>query len=280
MAEGRVVVLGGRGMLGSDVTYACIDAGCDAESLDLPEFDITREGDLAEAVGSADLLVNCAAYTNVDKAESEYDIAYQVNAAAVGQLGKLAQRSKKWLLHVSTDFVFDGESPRPYRETDEANPINVYGRTKLAGEQLLAQSGCAHCLLRIEWSYGRAGDNFIKKVVSRAQQDKMLKVVDDQIGAPTATTRIASVICKLLSKKPVGCFHYAAAGRASRFEVARFVLNKLGIHAELSPCETADFETPARRPLNSLFDCGKIQGVLDEPIENWKIPLEQFLEQL
>jgi dTDP-4-dehydrorhamnose reductase len=280
MAERKVVILGGKGMLGTDVTSACIDAGREVKSLDLPEFDITRDDDLSEAVGAADLLVNCAAYTNVDKAESEYELAYRINATAVGKLGELARRADKWLLHISTDFVFDGESPRPYRETDEPNPISAYGRTKLAGEQLLARSGCGHCILRLEWSYGRAGNNFIKKIISQAQQNGRLKVVDDQIGAPTATTEIASIICTLLAKKPMGCFHYAAAGRTSRFGIARFILDKLGINAELSPCKTADFVTPARRPLNSLFDCGKIQELLDEPILNWKIPLERFLEQL
>ncbi len=267
-------------MLGSDVTSACIDAGYDVKSLDLPEFDITGDDDVAGAVSAADMLVNCAAYTNVDKAESEFALAYKVNAAAVGRLGELARSTAKWVLHISTDFVFDGQSRRPYLETDEPNPVNAYGRTKLAGEKLLAQTGCSHCVLRVEWTYGLAGDNFIKKIVSRAQQEKQVKVVDDQIGAPTATGEIARVICTFLSKKPVGCFHYAAAGQASRFEVARFILNKVGISAELLPCKTADFVTPARRPLNSLFDCRKIEEFLDEPILDWKMPLERFLEQL
>jgi len=280
MVKHKVVILGGRGMLGSDLTSACLDAGWDVQSLDLPEFDITNSVHLAEAVGMGDCVVNCAAYTNVDKAESEYEIAYRINAAAVGELGRLARQAGKWVLHISTDFVFDGQSPKPYSETDAPNPINAYGRTKLAGEQLLAQSGSRHCILRVEWSYGRAGDNFIKKIISRARKEGCLSVVEDQRGAPTATTEAARAICVLLAKRPVGCFHYAAAGQASRFEVAAFILDKLGIDAELSPCKTADFPTPAKRPLNSLFDCSKIEKLFEEPIVHWKIPLERFLEQL
>jgi dTDP-4-dehydrorhamnose reductase len=280
MAEHRVVILGGKGMLGSDLTVACRNAGFNVESLDLPEFDVTNSDRLAEAVNSVDILVNCAAYTNVDRAESEYDLAYKVNASAVGALGELAKRAGKWLLHVSTDFVFDGRKPDPYVETDTPNPISAYGRTKLAGEQLLAQTKCRHCILRVQWSYGRAGDNFIKKIIARARKDGFLSVVDDQQGAPTATTEIASAICSLLPQRPEGIFHFAAAGCATRFQVAEFILNKLAINARLSPCKTADFQTPAARPLNSLFDCGKIQKILGQPIVHWKIPLEHFLEQL
>ena len=278
--DSRITILGGRGMLGTDLATACRQQGLNTIILDLPEFDITNTDQLQQAVSNAQVIVNCAAYTNVDKAESEAELAYQVNAEAVGRLGALARDADKWVLHISTDFVFDGKSDRPYTETDPANPINTYGKTKLAGEQLLDQSGCSHCIIRVEWTYGSAGNHFVAKLIKRAQAGEPLKVVDDQIGSPTATTEAAKVICKLLQKKPEGIFHFASAGYVSRYEMAKFIFDKLSMDVNLQPCKTSDFVSAAARPLNSRFDCSKINSLLDEPIEPWQVSLEHFLEQL
>jgi dTDP-4-dehydrorhamnose reductase len=276
----RIVILGGRGMLGTDLTKICGQQGFNVEVFDLPEFDITNSQQLKEALSNTKTIVNCAAYTNVDGAESEAELAYQVNAEAAGRLGAFARDADKWVLHISTDFIFDGRSDRPYVETDLPNPINEYGKTKLAGEQLLIQSGCRHCIIRIQWTYGSAGNNFISKLIQRAETDKELKVVDDQIGSPTATTEVAKVICELLRKKPTGLFHFASAGYVSRYEMAKFIFDKLSMDVTLSSCKTSDWKTGADRPLNSRFDCSKIQALLDEPIEYWQVPLERFLRQL
>jgi dTDP-4-dehydrorhamnose reductase len=267
-------------MLGSDLAMACRQQGLNTIVLDQPEFDITNTDQLQQAVSDAQVIVNCAAYTNVDKAESEAELAYQVNAEAVGRLSAIARDADKWLLHISTDFVFDGKSDRPYTETHPANPINTYGKTKLAGEQLLAQSNCSHCIIRVEWTYGSAGNHFVAKLINRAKSGEPLKVVDDQIGSPTATTEAAKVICKLLQKKPEGIFHFASAGYVSRYEMAEFIFDKLSMDVNLRPCKTSDFLSAAARPLNSRFDCSKISSLLDEPIEHWQVPLEHFLEQL
>ena len=275
----RIAIIGGRGMLGTDLAKICGQQGFNVEVFDLPEFDITNSKQLKEALSNTKTIVNCAAYTNVDGAESEAELAYQVNAEAVGRLGALVKEAKAWLLHISTDFVFDGRSDRPYVETDLPNPINEYGKTKLAGEQLLAQSGCRHCVMRVEWTYGLAGNNFVTKIIQRAKTDtdKALKVVDDQIGSPTATTEAAKVICELLRIKPTGLFHFASAGYVSRYEMAKFIFDKLSMDVNLLPCKTSDYVTVAARPLNSRFDCSKIQAILDEPIMPWQTPLEKFL---
>jgi dTDP-4-dehydrorhamnose reductase len=280
MAEDKIAILGGKGMLGSDLALACQKRGFNTTVLDLPDFDITNYQQLEEVVGGASIVVNCAAYTDVDKAESEAELAYQVNAAAVGRLGAFAKESDVWLLHISTDFVFDGKSERPYVETDPPKPMNAYGKSKLAGEQLLVESGCRHCIMRVEWTYGLRGDNFVTKLIQSAKANKKLRVVDDQIGSPTATTEVARVICELLRKKPEGIFHFACSGYVSRFEMARFIFDKLGIPVDLNSCKTADFPRAAARPLNSCFDCSKIKGLLDEPIQPWEEPLERFLVQL
>jgi len=276
----RIAILGGRGMLGTDLARLCEQQGFDVKVFDLPEFDIRNPQHLKQAVAAADTIINCAAYTNVEGAESEAELAYQVNAEAVGRLGAIVKDAGKWLLHVSTDFVFDGRLSMPYVETDLPNPINAYGKSKLAGEKLLAESGCRHCIIRLEWTYGFADSNFVTKVIKLAKADKTLKVVDDQVGSPTATTEVAGVICKLLSKKPEGTFHFASVGYVSRYEMAKFIFDKLSFDVNLLPCKTGDFVTAAERPLNSRFDCSKIKALLGEPIEPWQMPLERFLRGL
>lgn len=280
MAEDTVAILGGKGMLGTDLALECTKQGINFEVFDLPEFDITNEQHLGKAIRDAKTVINCAAYTNVEKAESEANLVYQVNGMAVGRLGVLARQANIWVLHISTDFVFDGESDRPYLETDTPNPINAYGRGKLAGEQLLVESGCNHCIMRLEWTYGLHGNDFVTKLLKKIETDKQLKVVDDQVGSPTATTEAAKVICKLLQKKPDGLFHFASAGYVSRFEMAKFILDKLNVSVDLSSCKTSNYVSAAARPLNSRFDCSKIKALLDGPIEPWQGPLERFLRQL
>jgi len=279
-AESQVLVLGGRGMLGTDLAAILAQKEIEAHILDLPEFDITDPRQLAEAVAAGNTIVNCAAYTNVEKAESEPDLAYRVNAEAVGRLGRLAAAAGAHVLHISTDFVFDGKGNRPYTETDPTNPINTYGKSKLAAEQLLAQSGCRFCIIRLEWTYGLAGTNFVKKLIDRAKSPRPLKVVDDQVGSPTATVEAAKAICKLLPNLPEGIFHFAASGYVSRYDMASFIFDKLDMTVDLSPCKNSDFPTAAVRPLNSRFNCSKIEALLGEPVKPWQEPLKHFLEQL
>ena len=293
--EPKIVILGGKGMLGTDLANLCRQRKINAKVFDLPECDITDKNQLKKAVAGCDAVINCAAYTNVDKAESEPQAAFRINAEAVGRLGQIAHEQKIFVIHISTDFVFDGKGDKPYRETDKPNPINTYGKSKLAGEQLLVASGCANCIIRLEWTYGLAGDNFVKKIIKAAnatlrssvastlrstRQTGQLKVVDDQIGSPTATTEAANVILKLLAKKTEGLFHFANAGFVSRFEMAKFIFEKLDMPVTVMPCKTGDFKSAAERPLNSRFDCSKIAALLDEPIEVWQKPLENFLTEL
>lgn len=280
MADDNIVVLGGKGMLGTDLVQVLQQQNLSVTSLDLPEFDITNQQQLKQAAENADVIINCAAYTNVEKAESETDLAYKVNAKAVADLAAIAKDTGAWILHTSTDFVFDGRSDRPYVETDPTNPINAYGKSKLAGEQLLLESGCKNCIMRIEWTYGLAGNNFVTKIVAAAKHRKELKVIDDQIGSPTATTQVAEVICKLINKKTQGLFHFASAGYVSRYEMSGFIFDKLDMNVNLTPCKTSDYKTAAQRPLNSRFNCDKIKALLGEDIEHWQKSLENFLRQL
>ncbi|MBN1361475.1 MAG: dTDP-4-dehydrorhamnose reductase [Sedimentisphaerales bacterium] len=280
MGRPVVAILGGRGMLGTDLAAACAAKGLTVRTYDLPEFDVTDDRQLREAIGPADAVLNCAAYTNVDGAETEAELAHRVNAEAVGNLGALARQSGKWVLHFSTDFVFDGTLDRPYRESDTPNPLNEYGRSKLAGERYLDESRCAHCIVRLEWTYGAHGKSFVTKLLERARHGEMLTVVDDQIGSPTATTQVAAAACRLVESRVEGLFHLAADGYVTRFGMAGFILDRSGLEAPLHPCRSSDYAAPAVRPLNSRFDCSKIQALLDDPIEPWQGPLERFVRRL
>jgi len=276
----KVAILGGRGMLGSDVAAECGKRSIPYEVFDLPEFDITDDSQLFSVVKQHRTIINCAAYTNVDKAETETEKAMLINAEAVDKLGLFARKTGAWVLHISTDFVFDGSGDKPWIERDLPHPINAYGRTKHAGERLLVESKCQYCIIRIEWTYGLHGDNFIKKILQNAKSQPELKVVDDQFGSPTATTEAAMVICDVMEKKPKGIFHFASQGYASRFEVAQFIIKQLGLDVQVIPCKTGGFHSPATRPLNSRFDCTKIRKFLHAPIKFWHIPLGEFLKSL
>jgi dTDP-4-dehydrorhamnose reductase len=280
MGKDVVAIFGGRGMLGTDLAAACAERGYTVRVYDLPEFDITDPAHIQTAADSADAIINCAAYTDVDAAEHHAELAHRVNAEAMRSLGAIARERGIWVLHFSTDFVFSGTLDRPYAETDIPEPINEYGRSKLAGERLLDESGCSHCIVRLEWTYGAHGTNFVTKLVERARAGRALSVVDDQVGSPTSTTVVARAACELLERKTEGVFHLASTGYVSRFTMAQFVAERLGLGVELKACRTRDYNSHAARPLNSRFDCGKIQGVLSDPIEPWQEPLEHFLRQL
>jgi dTDP-4-dehydrorhamnose reductase len=276
----KVIILGGKGMLGTDVASECKSRNINYEVFDLPEFDITNERQLLSVIHNAKIIINCAAYTNVEKAETETELAFRVNAEAVGMLAASARKSGAWVLHISTDFVFDGTSKKPYIEKDPPHPINAYGRTKLAGERLLEENRCHYCIMRVEWTYGHNGDNFIKKFLQRAKTSKEMKVVDDQIGSPTATTEAAKAVCDLIHKKPTGIYHFAGKGYATRLDTARLIAQKLNLDVQMIPCKTSDFPSAAARPLNSRFDCSKISMLLSNPIKPWQEPLEEFLKKL
>lgn len=269
-------------MLGSDV-MACLHANqINAAGYDLPETDITNQRHLEDIVSSSSLVINCAAYTNVDRAESEEALAIRINGDSVGSLGRLAANMDIPVIHISTDFVFDGMLDRPYLETDPPNPINAYGRSKLEGEKQLAGSGCRFCLIRVEWTYGAAGINFVKKIVEAARVRPVLRVVDDQVGSPTSTREAAEVICQIVRKDvfPEGVYHLAAEGYASRYATARFLCQIKKVEIQIEPCKTADFPSPAKRPLNSRFACQKLESLMGFKMRPWQEPLQEFLEKI
>jgi dTDP-4-dehydrorhamnose reductase len=270
----------GKGMLGSEVAELATAVGWDVSTYDLPEFNLTNKQQLRELVDSADCIVNCAAYTNVDKAESEKDICTAVNATALETLGKLAAGTDKYLVHISTDFVFGDLTNAAQNENDQTNPLSVYGATKLAGEQNLLASGCKCGIIRVQWSYGSKGNNFITKILELARKLPELKVVEDQTGAPTWTKDTARAIMDFLTNQTQGLYHFAATGYTTRFEVAKAIIEHFKLNTKLAPCKSNEFPTPAGRPHNSKFDCAKIDKVLSFERPAWQDSMKKFFNEV
>lgn len=275
----NIVILGARGMLGTDLAREATRRGFRVQGFDLPDFDITDPQQVEDILPGTGVIVNCAAYTNVEKAESEVELANQVNGYAVGRMAQLAARHDIPVLHISTDFVFEGTKETSYVETDTPNPVSIYGSSKLLGEKLLTESGCRNCIVRVQWTYGKHGVNFVTKITEAAKIREELKVVDDQIGSPTHTGEVANVLCDMLTMEtfPEGLYHCAAGGYTSRFEMTCFLFDLLGIRTKVRPCKTADFKTAAQRPLNSRFECTKMEALLGRKMPSWQTMLTHYI---
>jgi dTDP-4-dehydrorhamnose reductase len=294
----KILLFGGTGQIGSELLRSLAPLG----EIVAPGRD-SREpcGDLRDADGLAravqtvapEVIVNAAAYTAVDKAESESDIAREVNALAPAVLAQEAQRSGAWLVHYSTDYVFDGSGDRPWVETDPTGPLNVYGATKLEGEEAIRASGCRHLILRTSWVYGARGKNFPKTMLRLAQERDRLTVVDDQIGAPTGAELIADVTARILEairRRPElgGLYHLAAEGETSWYGYACFVLaraREAGVVLKVQPeaveaVPSSKFPTAARRPLNSRLDTGKLRAAFDLQLPRWEEGVAQVLRKV
>ena len=273
----KIGIIGGHGMLGRDLTIIAESRGFEVTLFDHPIYDITRSSDIEHIVEASDVIINCAAYTAVDQAEIDIENAYAVNAYAVKKLGECAAKSDKYILHVSTDFVFGDSSSKPHNESSNTNPLNIYGKSKLKGEILLEGSGAKHAVIRIQWTYGINGNNFIAKLIELASKLDELKVVDDQIGAPTPTVEVSKAILCLVDKRAEGLYHFASRDYASRYEVACEISGILNLKNKLIPCSSDLFPAPARRPENSRFDCSKIDKILDFERRDWKALLKEYL---
>src|SRR6266480_2565791 len=275
------MVLGAGGMLGHDLV-ASAPAGLDVVPLTRAELDITDSGAMERLVCDAhpDAVVNAAAYTAVDKAESERELAFRLNGEAVAAMARLAERAGWLLVHYSTDYVFDGMAARPYREDDATNPINSYGASKLAGEQALASSVGRHLLIRTSWLFGVHGRSFPRTMWERAAAKAPSRVVDDQTGHPTYTRDLAAVTWQLVARPHLGVIHVTNEGIASWYDLARRVYSACNCDALLHSCRTVEFPTVARRPLTSVLDTGQLRKVRGAPLASWQDGLDRFLVEL
>lgn len=256
-------------------------------------------GDLSDLAGlehtlcdlKPDVVVNAAAYTAVDKAESEPDLARRINAEAPAVLARCMAKLGGWLVHYSTDYVFDGSGDEPWREDQPPAPLNVYGETKREGEQAIQASGCKHLIFRTSWVYAARGSNFAKTMLRLAAEREELSVVADQVGAPTGAELIADVTAHCLNQARFqadvsGLYHLAAAGEVSWHGYAHFVVKQarqaeiqLAIK-EIAAISTADYATPAQRPLNSRLDCSKLRSIFGVNLPSWQGGVQRLLVEL
>ena len=293
----KILLLGKNGQVGGQLQRALAPLG---EIVALERKD--AGGDLADPQGLAaavraakpQVIVNAAAYTAVDKAESEPQLARLINTEAPAALAREAAASGALLVHYSTDYVFDGSGSAPWQESDATGPLNVYGATKLAGEQAIAASGCAHLTFRTSWVYAAHGDNFIKTMLRLAATRERLTVIDDQKGAPTGAELIADVTAHAISQTlqqpaKAGLYHLTAAGEASWFDYAQYVLalarqaRPQGVKTAaggVQPIASSQYPAAARRPLNSRLDTRRLQAVFGLTLPHWQAGVARVLEEI
>jgi dTDP-4-dehydrorhamnose reductase len=284
----RILLTGSTGQLGFEVLGAFSGSGHDMVTPARQELDFSDPGRVGDRVRQlqADWVINCAAYTQVDRAESEAAQAFLVNRDSVARLAAAVAACGGRLLHVSTDFVFDGRQSRPYREDDEPGPLGVYGRSKWEGELAVRAALPGAVILRTAWVYGIHGHNFVKTILRAAREGRPLKVVNDQTGSPTWAKNIAGVIRTLVEKRAEGTYHYTDAGMTSWHGFASAILagaSEAGFTLKTKSVEaipTSGYPTPARRPACSVLDTGKIQALLTAPIPHWRDSLNEMLMEL
>ena len=298
----KILLLGKGGQVGWELQRSLAPLG-ELVALDFDSTDYC--GDFTNLAGLAgtvravkpDVIVNAGAHTAVDKAESEPDLVRTLNALAPGVLAKEAAVIGAWLVHYSTDYVFDGSGSTPWTETDRPAPLNVYGRTKLEGEQLIQASGCKHLIFRTSWVYGARGGNFAKTMLKLAQEREVLKVINDQIGAPTGAELLADVTAHAIrhvtaasavaSSNVSGTYHLVAKGQTSWFEYTKEVLalvNSTQIATKLvvktvEPVPTSAFPTAAQRPLNSRLNTAKLEATFNLTLPHWKSGVARMLTE-
>ena len=290
----KLLVTGCRGMLGQDLVPRMKEAGFELQCVDIAEMDITKRNLVLDRVASVrpDLVINCSAYTAVDKAESDQQLAFAVNRDGPGHLADACSKRGIPLVHISTDYVFDGQSSRPYREDDEANPIGVYARSKWEGEEEVRRRLDKHIIVRTSWLFGFHGNNFVKTILRLAGERDQLKVVNDQKGCPTWTGHLAEALTQIavrirgnINDTPWGNYHYCGQGATTWFQFAAEIVEEARRRKELrvsqiSAIPTSEYPTPAKRPMNSALDCSKIRedfGIYPRP---WREGLAVVLEGL
>ena len=279
---GRVVLLGAGGMLGCDLAAAA-PSGTELHAFTHHDVDITDSAALGARIAAVrpEVIINAAGYTAVDRAETETEQAHRVNAVAVGELGRLAARTGARLVHFSSDYVFSGSASRPYRESDPTDPVNVYGATKLAGERALAHGDADWLIVRTQWLFGAHGRSFPRTMWDRARAGgQATRVVSDQRGRPTHTRDLATAVWRLVERGARGVLHVANAGEATWFDVAARVLRRAGRPDLLTPCTTADYPTPARRPRYSVLDTTRAEQLVGGPLPPWEEAVDRFLEEI
>ncbi len=293
-SQRRIALLGKWGQLGWELHRALCPLG-EVIAKDFPEIDLVQATEVRQLLREVkpQVIVNATAYTAVDRAESEPELALAINAQAPGILAEEALHLGAILVHYSTDYVFDGTKGQPYNENDEPNPINVYGKSKLAGEKAIESVGGNYLILRTSWVYSLRRESFVTKVLEWARRQPVLRIVSDQVSNPTWCRMLAEATAQLLAKggdelinwvgERRGLYHLAGSGYASRYEWAQAILandprKEEQVVRELQPAQTVEFPTAAQRPLFSALDCGRFERTFGLRLPRWDVALHLAME--
>lgn len=288
----KILLFGKAGQLGWELNQLLASLG-EVTAFSSKELDVKNFVQLKNTINTVkpNLIINAAAYTAVDKAEQEPELAMQINAHAPTVMAECAKKLNAVFIHYSTDYVFDGKKNIPYTEKDLTKPLNVYGKSKMDGEQAIGQIGGVHLILRTSWVYSLRGENFVTKVLSWAGKKTRLQIVTDQIGNPTWSRALAQITKQMIEQGKLnsldyfssksGIYHLGGSGSVSRFDFAKVILRlsatgKLG--AEVEPALTSDFPTPAIRPLDTRLNCNKFESTFDLQLPHWKQSLQLALK--
>ena len=267
-------------MLGTDLVKACDAAGFQAIGLDLPQLDVRDFNSVREAMPQADWAVNCAAYTRVDDAESNRHEAFAVNGEGAHSLARVCVRRGIKLLHISTDYVFDGRKSRPYVEMDRPDPLGVYGASKLAGEKAVRAEGGHFLILRTQSLFGGRGPNFVRAIVQKAaRNEEEIRVVEDQVSSPTYTVHLADAITRLIRLDKQGVVHVSASGACSWFEFARAIVERVRPEAKVVAINSSELKRPAPRPAYSVLDNSLYNAWTGHPMPAWSEGLDAYLKE-
>lgn len=278
----RILITGAKGQLG--LTLADVLSKHDLILTDREELDITSPSAVNKFVSEIkpNVIINAAAYTAVDQAETEKEIAYKINVAGAKNLASMAKKIGAIIIHISTDFVFDGKRKTPYTENDQPKPLSVYGQTKYDGEKAVEEIGGKYYIFRTAWLYSPYGKNFVKTMIRLGQEKDELKVVADQIGCPTYSYDLAKAIKNIIERKPAppyGLYHFAGDGSCSWFEFAKEIIELSGGKAKVFETTAEEYGLPAARPAYSVLNCSKIKSLGIKTIP-WQESLKECLKML
>jgi len=277
----KIIYIGGNGMLGRDFMEEATRSGVAAQGLDLPALDITSRSSVESSLPACDVVINGAAFTRVDDAEKEQDLAHCINATGAGHVAGVCAARRIRLIHISTDYVFNGRKGSAYDESDSPDPLSVYGVSKLAGEQLVGAAGGSSLIVRTQSLYGIHGRNFVKAIINQLRLGKKeLKVVEDQISSPTYTRHLARALLKLANVPQTGVVNVACSGFCSWHRFAVEIVNQLGVQDVLvKPMKSAELNYPAPRPAYSVLSTKRYSEWTGETMPSWEEGLRAYLKE-
>jgi len=275
----KVLVTGAKGQLGYDVVKCLELIGIEYLGTDRETLDITNEIDVKKVVLDyrPDVIVHCAAYTAVDKAEDEKEMCYAVNVLGTKYIAEACKEIDAKMIYISTDYVFDGEGDKPFDVTDKPNPINYYGKTKYEGELEVQNLLDKYFIVRISWVFGSNGSNFVKTMLKLGKERNEISVIVDQIGSPTYTYDLAKLLLEMIQTEKFGTYHVTNEGYCSWYEFACEIFSNIGIHIKINPIYSTDYPTRAKRPYNSRLDKGRLTDYSFNELRNWKNALSDYI---